>query len=39
VENYHYFGINQFKNYVINNKEKEDAISELVNSLLTAEII
>lgn len=39
VENYHYFGINQFKNFVINNKEKEEAISELLKSLLTAKNI
>lgn len=33
VEKYHYYGINQLKNFVINNSEKEDKISGIITSL------
>lgn len=39
VENYHYFGINQFKSFAYNNKEKDEAISQIINSILTSKSI
>lgn len=33
VERYHYYGIKQLKKYIVNNREKETLILEIVNSI------